>query len=68
MFITLNDDQKKALEDIGFKGFTEDTDNILFYVHRVLCDLEHHNKNYTKDQYYKISTLQDIFAALCQGF
>ena len=66
--ITLNDSQKENLKSAGFTGFTEDTDEILFYTFHMLEVLESHNKNYTKDQYNRISTLKDIFAALYKGF
>ena len=66
--ITLNDNQIENLKNAGFEGMAEDTDNILFYVHSVIDDLESHNKNYTKKQYYGISTLKDIFDALYKGF
>lgn len=68
MIIEINEKQKKNLKAIGFEGLAEDTDNILSYVHKILEVLESHNKNYTKDQYYKISTLNDIFKALYEGF
>lgn len=68
MIIEINEKQKKNLKAIGFEGLAEDTDNILSYVHKTLEALESHNKNYTKDQYYKISTLNDIFKALYEGF
>ena len=67
--ITLNDQQKENLIKAGFEGFTEDTDNILFYVAGILENhLVNHNKNYTKDQYHCIDTLNDIFQALYKGF
>lgn len=67
--ITLNDQQKENLIKAGFEGFTEDTDNILFYVAGILENhLANHNKNYTKDQYRCIETLNDIFQALYKGF
>lgn len=66
--ITLNEQQKENLKKSGFYGFSEDTDEILFYTFHMLEVLESHNKNYTKDQYNRISTLKDIFTALYKGF
>ena len=62
--ITLNDEQKKNLKNAGFAGFAEDPDEILFYTFHMLEVLESHNKNYTKDQYNRISILKDVFTAL----
>ena len=66
--ITLNDRQKDGLIKAGYEGMAEDTDNILFYTFHMLDVLESHNKNYTKDQYNRISELKDIFEALYNGF
>ena len=66
--ITLNERQKDGLKKAGFEGMAEDTDNILFYTFHMLDVLESHNKNYTKDQYNRISALKDIFEALYKGF
>ena len=66
--IELNDTQKENLKNAGFAGFAEDTDEILFYTFHMLEVLESHNKNYTKDQYNRISILKDVFTALYNGF
>jgi hypothetical protein len=66
--IILNERQKDGLKKAGFEGIAEDTDNILFYTFNMLDVLESHNKNYTKDQYHRISALKDIFEALYKGF
>lgn len=66
--IVLNERQKDGLKKAGFEGMAEDTDNILFYTFHMLDVLESHNKNYTKDQYNRISALKDIFEALYKGF
>ena len=66
--ITLNERQKDGLKKAGFEGMAEDTDSILFYTFNMLDVLESHNKNYTKDQYNRISALKDIFEALYKGF
>lgn len=66
--IILNERQKDGLKKAGFEGIAEDTDNILFYTFNMLDVLESHNKNYTKDQYQRISALKDIYEALYKGF
>lgn len=66
--IILNERQKDGLRNAGFEGMAEDTDNILFYTYHMLDVLERHNKNYTKDQYNRISALKDIFESICNGF
>lgn len=66
--IILNEKQKEELAKAGFEGLTEDTDNILFYIHKIIGNLESHNKNYTKSQYYEILTLAEIFDALIAGY
>lgn len=35
--------------------------DLLFYIKSVLWNLQTHNKNYTKEQYFRISELNDIF-------
>lgn len=35
--------------------------DLLFYIKSVLWNLKTHNKNYTKEQYFRISELNDIF-------
>ena len=66
--ISLNEDQAERLRAAGFEGFAENTDDLLFYVYHTLDRLAHHNKNYTKTQYYGITALYDIFEAIYKGF
>ena len=35
--------------------------DLLFYIKSVLWNLQAHNKNYTKEQYFRIAELNDIF-------
>lgn len=66
--ITLNDQQKENLKAAGYDILAEDPEEIFFYTWTRLLDLESHNKNYTKNQYYMISNLKDIYTALQKGY
>lgn len=49
-------------------GFNFDTlEDVYFYMKNIIEHLESHNKNYTKDQYYKISILKDIMNMIDVG-
>ena len=69
--IRLSDKQIKCLKAAGFEGFIDilylNTDDVLDYVFNIVVSLESHNKNYTKDQYHKISALDDLVSALYRG-
>lgn len=57
--MTKNDEK---LKNLGFEF--ETMDDLLLYVSAMIDWLEHHNKNYTKEQYYHIITLQEIMDCL----
>lgn len=48
---------KKMLEN-GFKF--DNMDDLYLYMCSIIEWLECHNKNYTKEQYYRISILKDV--------
>lgn len=67
--ITLTENQEKNLRSAGFVGLANDPDglDILFYIQSITEYLQSHNKNYTKEQYHRIETLNDIIQALSDG-
>lgn len=49
-------------------GFDFDAlEDVYFYMKNIIEYLESHNRNYTKNQYYKISTLKDIMNMIDAG-
>lgn len=58
--ITLNDYQKEALMRAGYDRYTNNPTAIIDHIYHLISDLESHNKNYTKAQYYKIVEIRDI--------
>lgn len=49
-------------------GFDFDTlEDVYFYMKNIIEYLESHNRNYTKEQYYKISILKDIMNMIDAG-
>ena len=52
----------EKMAELGFKFDT--VEDVYLYFSSMLDWLESHNKNYTKDQYNRILTLQDIFNCL----
>lgn len=56
----VNYEQIERNQGINF----ESIEQIYFYIKNLLMWLECHNKNYTKEQYYKICTLLDIMEAI----
>ena len=56
---------KKEMEKYGFNF--DSLEDVYFYMKNIIEYLESHNKNYTKNQYYKISTLKDIMNMIDAG-
>lgn len=50
----------KNTAGIDIKGNYKEQD-LLFYIKSILYNLRTHNKNYTKEQYDRITLLDDIF-------
>lgn len=55
-------DNEKLLKESGLTFKT--LDDCFLYVSNIIDYLESHNKNYNKNQYYKIQTLKDICNAV----
>lgn len=53
---------KEKMQELGFNF--ENMEDIYFYIFHIMEWLESHNKNYTKEQYYKISIVNDILHCL----
>lgn len=53
---------KNKMEELGFKF--ENLEDIYFYADSIIDWLESHNKNYTKEQYGKITILKDLIEML----
>lgn len=51
-------DKKEISKNIGIE-FTNEKDYIL-YLQKLVEDLEKHNKNYRRDQYFKITEMREI--------
>lgn len=56
---------KEEMEKYGFNF--DSLEDVYFYMKNIIEYLESHNKNYTKNQYYKISTLKDIMNMIDAG-
>lgn len=52
-------DIEKLKNDCGI--LYSGSDDLIWYIQQLLYYLNTHNKNYTKDQQYKINLLTDIF-------
>lgn len=53
---------KEKMQKIGFEF--ESMEDVYFYIFYMIEWLESHNKNYTKEQYYRISIVNDILHSL----
>lgn len=56
---------KEEMEKYGFNF--DSLEDVYFYMKNIIEYLESHNKNYTKNQYYKISALKDIMDMIDAG-
>lgn len=55
-------------EEMEKHGFNFDSlEDVYFYMKNIIKYLESHNRNYTKNQYYKISALKDIMDMIDAG-
>lgn len=61
MPIKINEEKMKA---IGFSYNENEWSDLYIYIRAELQWLESHNKNYTKEQYHRISTLKDLIEAI----
>lgn len=52
----------EQLENIGFTF--DDSTSFVCYICSLVTWLESHNKNYTKEQYHKISLLNDLLKCI----
>ena len=55
----INSEKLKQTTGIDVKGV-----DLYYYIYGILEYLISHNKNYTKEQYFKIQLLYDIFNAI----
>ena len=58
----INNFRLMEMEGLSF----ETEQDALNYLYAEICELESHNKNYTKDQYCRICTIKNILAC-CDG-
>lgn len=67
--VTYNEKQEKNLKNAGFTGLANDPDGLdtIFYLFKLADYLQHHNKNYTKSQYEKITAIYDVLQAIENG-
>ena len=61
MNLTINE---KKIQDLGFSYKESELSDWYCYIRAELQWLESHNKNYTKEQYDRLSTVKDLFDAI----